>query len=223
MNKTVIPPPTVEQVKESLLKIKGEMLGDSQELTTLIAIKYNKLTELKPLWFIIDEICDCLILNKQCAAMTLTNHLLESSLKLTLVLFCKEKSIEGIEDFDTLYKKEIENFQGDTMKNNLKVAKEKNIINEDDYKDLCKMMIEYRHHISHASNNKYIREARTKIWSYDFFDSSTYEKEVGVTGNPQLNLSALELFMRQEAFRYFTHVYMYITKWDKIIRDKRHL
>lgn len=107
MNKTVIPPPTVEQVKESLLKIKGEMLGDSQELTTLIAIKYNKLTELKPLWFIIDEICDCLILNKQCAAMTLTNHLLESSLKLTLVLFCKEKSIEGIEDFDTLYKKEI--------------------------------------------------------------------------------------------------------------------
>ena len=117
MNKVILLPPTAEQVKESLLKIKGEMLGDPEKITTLIAIKHNKLTELKPLWFIINEICDCLILNKQCAAITLTNHLLESSLKLTLVLFCKEFNDEEIKDFDTLYENEIGNFQGDTMKN----------------------------------------------------------------------------------------------------------
>lgn len=87
MEKLTIPSPTAEEVKDTLLKIKGEMLNDSEKIVTLIAIKYNKLSGLKPLWFVINEICDCLIMNKQCAAMTLTNHLLESSLKLSLILW----------------------------------------------------------------------------------------------------------------------------------------
>lgn len=221
MEKLLLPSPTTEEVKNTLLEIKTNMLSGSEKITTLVAIKYNKLSLLKPLWFLINEICECLILNKQCAAMTLTNHLLESSLKLTLILFSKDRdNIDETADFDTMYADEISDFQGAKMKDNLKVAKEKNIIDEDERNDLQNMMLEYRHHISHASNNKYVRNAKTKIWIYDYSTANTSEKEVGVMGNPSLNMLALEQFMRQKAFNYFTHVYAYIAKWDKLLSEK---
>ena len=87
MDKFILPRPTNEEVEEVLLNIKGETIVDNKQLITIIAIKRNMLSYLKPLWFVVNEICDCLIINKQCAAMTLTNHLFESSLKLSLILW----------------------------------------------------------------------------------------------------------------------------------------
>ena len=157
MEKFTIPSPTAEEVKDSLMKIKGEMLENSEKIVTLIAIKYNKLSRLKPLWYVINEICDCLIMNKQCAAMTLTNHLLESSLKLSLILWkAYENPHDNSKDFETMYKKEVKMYIGKKMGENLKYATEENMINNDEFKDLSDLMLEYRDHIDHASNNKYI-------------------------------------------------------------------
>lgn len=52
---------------------------------SLIFIKYGKLNVLNELKSIISEICDCLIIGNGQAAITLTNHLFENSLKQTLI------------------------------------------------------------------------------------------------------------------------------------------
>ena len=224
MEKLTIPSPTAEEVKDTLLRIKGEMLNDSEKIVTLIAIKYNKLSGLKPLWFVINEICDCLIMNKQCAAMTLTNHLLESSLKLSLILWkAYENPHDNSKDFETMYKKEVKMYIGKKMGENLKYAIEENMINNDEFKDLSDLMLEYRDHIDHASNNKYIRESRTIIATYDFSTKETTENlNATVIGNPLLYLNTQESFMRKAAYGYFTHVYSYVMKWDKML-DERYI
>ena len=83
------------------------------------------------------------------------------------------------------------------------------------------LMLEYRDHIDHASNNKYIREARTIIATYDFSTKETTENlNATVIGNPLLYLNTQECFMRKAAYGYLTHVYSYVFKWDKMIDER---
>ena len=224
MDKFILPRPTNEEVEEVLLNIKGETIVDNKQLITIIAIKRNMLSYLKPLWFVVNEICDCLIINKQCAAMTLTNHLLESSLKLSLILWkAYGKPFDCTKDFETMYKDEVKTYIGKKMGENLKFAIEENMINNDEFKDLSDLMLEYRDHIDHDSNNKYIRESRTIIATYDFSTKETTENlNATVIGNPSLYLNTQESFMRKAAYGYFTHVYSYVMKWDKML-DERYI
>lgn len=222
MEKLTIPFPTAELVKKSLLKIKCEMLEDSEKVIALIAIKHNKLYRLQPLWFVINEICDCLIMNKQCAAITLTNHLLESSLKLSLILWkAYESPFDNSKDFETMFKKEVKMYIGKKMGENLDFALEGKLISNDEHQYLTTLMLEYRDHIDHASNNKYIRDMRTIIATYDFATKeSTENLNARVTNNPLLYLNSQENFMRKYAYDYFSRVYYQILKWDKMIHDR---
>ena len=222
MEEFVIQSPSIKETVENLLMIKGDINNDAEKVISFLAVKRNKLQGLKPLWFIINEICDCLITNKQCAAMTLTNHLLESSIKLSLILWkANLRGIDESKDFEAMYKDEIKEIQGKEMSGNLSSALDNGLISEEEYKDLSELKLEYRHHISHASNNKYIRDAKTIIMTYDTLKSESSEKEVGIIGHPLLNLLAQESFMRQNAERYFMHVYSYIMEWDKKIHEQR--
>ena len=156
--------------------------------------------------------------------MTLTNHLFESSLKLSLILWkAYGKPFDCTKDFETMYKDEVKTYIGKKMGENLKFAIEENMINNDEYKDLSDLMLEYRDHIDHASNNKYIRESRTIIATYDFSTKETTENlNATVIGNPLLYLNTQESFMRKAAYGYFTHVYSYVMKWDKML-DERYI
>ena len=220
MLKQTVKSPSAKEVAEDMLKIKNDMIDDVDKIITFLAIRRNKLQGLKPLCFLINEICECLITNKQCAAMTLTNHLLESSIKLALILWSATlRGVDETKDFEVMYKDEIKNYQGKEMSENLTSALECKLITEEEYKDLSELKLEYRHHISHASNNKYVRNAKTTIMTYDTATSESSEKEVGVTGNPILNLLAQESFMRQNAEGFFMHVYSYIMIWDAKIHQ----
>lgn len=222
MQKPILKHPSNKEISEDLLKIKSDMIADADKIVTLIAIKRNILGNLNPIWYIVNEICDCLILKKECAAITLTNHLFESSLKLFLVL-CEgnKKTTERSGNFEDMYKKEIRFFQKNKMKENLKYALDEKLITEEEHKELFGLMIEYRDNISHDSSNSYVRGAKTILLSYDFATKESEEKTVGVLGNPWLNQKAKELFMRKKAYEYFTHVYMYIMKWDKMIQEHK--
>ena len=220
MQEQKIKSPSTKEVVEDLLKIKNGTIDDVDKIITFLAIRRNKLQGMKPLWFLINEICECLITNKQCAAMTLTNHLLEASIKLALILWNADiREVDETKDFEVMYKEEIKDYQGKEMSENLASALESKLISDEEYKDLSELKLEYRHHISHASNNKYIRSARTMIMTYDAATSESSEKEVSVTGNPILNLLAQESFMRQNAEGYFMHVYSYIMTWDAKIHQ----
>ena len=219
LNQTV-KSPSSKEVALDLLNIKNSMIDDADKIITFLAIRRNKLQGMKPLWFLINEICTCLITKKQCAAMTLTNHLLESSIKLALILWNADlKDADSTKDFAVMYKDEIKDYQGKEMSENLTSALECELITKKEYKDLSELKLEYRHHISHASNNKYIRNVKTTIMTYDTATSESSEKQVGVTGNPILNLLAQESFMRQNAEGYFMHVYSYIMIWDAKIHQ----
>lgn len=222
MQKPILRTPSDKEISEELMKIRSELIENTDKIVTLIAIKRNILGNLKPICYIVNEICDCLILKKECAAITLTNHLFESSLKLFLTI-CKasERIIDKSDGFEDMYKEEIRFFQKNKMKENLKYALNKNLITEEEYKDLFNLMIEYRDNISHDSSNSFVRGAKTVVLSYDFATKESKEKIVGVLGNPWLNQQAKESFMRKNAYEYFTHIYMYIMKWDMRIQESK--
>ena len=101
MQEQKIKSPSTKEVVEDLLKIKNGTIDDVDKIITFLAIRRNKLQGMKPLWFLINEICECLITNKQCAAMTLTNHLLEASIKLALILWNADiREVDETKDFE---------------------------------------------------------------------------------------------------------------------------
>lgn len=69
--------------------------------TLLINLSNTRLLVLKPLLPDIQEICDCLFLRKYMAAITLTNLLFETMVKLTLVYYdANGRTIDDGYDFE---------------------------------------------------------------------------------------------------------------------------
>ena len=222
MHEQILKSPSAKELREDLLKIKSDMIDDENKIITLIAIKRNLLYSLKPIWYIVNEVCDCLILKKECASMTLTNHLFESSLKLFLILWkTNKKGTNETDNFEDMYKDEIRFFRKNKMKENLKYALNEQLLTKQEFVDLSNLMIEYRDNVSHGSSNSFVRGAKTFLISYDFATKESEEKTVGVLGNPWLNQQAQEFFMRKKAYEYFTHIYKYIMKWDKMLHEQK--
>lgn len=222
MIKQLINTTTAKEVSDYLLAIKNDINCDFEIILKLLRVKKTTLKGLRPLEFIINEICDCLVLNKQCAATTLTNYLLESSLKLSLIYWkAYEKPFDNKKDFEMMYIYEVEKYIGKEMSKILNFAFEEHLIDINDMNDLKKLMLEYRNHIDHASNNKSIRNLRIPIATLDLnTNESTENLNAKVTGNPLLYLIAQEDFMRINAYDYFMHVFSYILKWDDMLHER---
>lgn len=222
MEKQIINAPSSKEIIDNLLHVKSEMNSNTEEIIHLVSVKHIKLNGLRPLKSIIDEICDCIILNKQCAAITLTNYLLEATLKLSLILWkAHEKPFDNTKSFEAIYENEVKLFIGKEMSKNIASALEEKLIDEEEKDDLEEMMIEYRNHIDHASNNTIIRNARTMVATWDLRTNKTNENlNAKITGNPMLYISAQIEFMRECAYNYFMHVVSYILKWDKMLHER---
>lgn len=205
---------------QNIINIKIEK--NEARVSQLLAVQKTYLRGLRPLMSIVCEICDCLIINKQCAAMTLTNHLLESSLKLSLILWkANEKPFDNVRAFEKIYEKEVKLYMGNMLSRNIKLALEETLINDIEGKELTELMLEYRNHIDHASNNKYVRGVETIIATLNLSTGeSTENLNAKVTGNPLLYLNAQEGFMRAYAYDYFMRVFSYIMKWDNKIHER---
>lgn len=107
---------------------------------SLIFIKYGKLNVLNGLKPIISEICDCLIIGNAQAAITLTNHLFENSLKQTLITWDSQgRRFNDSERIDETFKQEVEDYDNRDIEPNIKRCKSKGLITKDEAERLIKL------------------------------------------------------------------------------------
>lgn len=197
-----------EEIKKILGDV-GSMQTCCLELQCFLCdIMETKLTLLKPLYPILAEICSCFYLQKNMAAVTLTNHLLESAIKFALVF--KEGNGKTFDDFakmDTLFEEECKMYMGETLNNNINNLHKKGMI-DDTLKDrLIHLKNLYRNPYSHASNNALVNTASTLIVCGDLSNPSYIEeRQAKVAYIPRFMVDARIDFINRTGFSYFQEV-----------------
>lgn len=94
-------------------RINAGISTESDKSTRLLIMNLSntQLRILKPLLPDIQEICDCLFLQKYMAAITLTNLLFETMVKLTLVFHeANGRTLDDGYDFENIYEKELNKY-----------------------------------------------------------------------------------------------------------------
>ena len=188
------------------------------DVNELAKIKQEKLLSLKPIKFVVNEVCDCLVKKQEVAAFTLTNYLFEASLKITLIYWeSGGKLIEDLKDFENLYRKGTKKYLGKDLFKVIGAAKRSKLITSEERESLLFLLNQFRDPFSHASNNAEISSSMIES-----FDESMLSREISVSGNPILYFDCQERYMRRRAYHYFMELYSYILKWDKMISELRH-
>ncbi len=177
-----------------------------------------KLKVLKSLLPDIQEICDCLFIRKYMAAMTLTNHVFETMVKLTLVYHeANGRTLDDGFEFENIYEKELNEYGTKNLGENIKALYQKGIITSEGHDRLLFLKNQFRNPYSHGSNNQYVSSATTDLYKGHLGSEKIEECKVSVTGNPNILLSARREFIRQYGLCYFAEIVSYIELLDKVL------
>lgn len=192
------------------------ILGDVSSLPTcsieyqcfLCDLMETKFTSLKLLYPILKEICTCFYLKNNMAAVTLTNHLLESAIKFALVF--KEgngKTFDDPRTMDTLFEEECKMYMGEDLGKNIQKLYDKGMIKAPQKDRLIHLKNLYRNPYSHASNNALVNKASKPIVCCDL-SKPTYieERQARVAYNPLFLVEARIDFINRTGISYFQEV-----------------
>lgn len=207
-----------EEVSKRVELAKSEETDTNARLL-IMNLSQTKLTVLNSLNEDIQQICDCFFLKKHMAALTLTNLLFETMIKLTLAYYDADGRTmdeEGVE-FETILEKELAEYGKNKLAKNIECLFKKNVITEDVYKRLLDLKDLFRNPYSHGSNNRYVESASTVLYEWQPGDKSIQERKVSVVGNPHLLLDARRTFVKQMGLGYFTEIVSYIQELDKFL------
>lgn len=204
------------KVDEYLSELKSRIVVNDCT-KSLIFIKYGKLNVLNGLKSIISEICNCLIIGNTQAAVTLTNHLFENSLKQTLITWDSQgKQFNDTQRIDETFKDEVEAYDDKDIEPNINKCKSKGLITKDEAKRLIELKNIYRNSFSHASYSKLFKNASTVMYSGSLKNPKEIKEETAdISKVPLLYLLAQEQFAKSNALNYFLEVYEFIDKMDK--------
>ena len=126
----------------------------------------------------IKEACDCLIFELYTACITLTNHIFEKALKLTLIQNDIGLLNLGYDDWSKLepvYKK----YANEPMGKTLDICKNIGLINDLEYKELVVYKEKYRDGFSHYSPSKILKnESKIVISTNDIKEQKAKIKEL---------------------------------------------
>ena len=182
----------------------------------IMNLSHTKLRVLNSLSSDIQEICDCLFLKKHMAALTLTNLLFETMVKLTLVYHEADgRTIDDGFEFENIYENELNKYGSKNLAVNIETLYKKGIITADGRDRLLDLKDLYRNPYSHGSNNQYVESASTTIYKGQLGSNNIDECKVSVTGNPHILLDARRTFVKQNGLGYFTELVTYIEILDK--------
>lgn len=188
---------------------------DTKRRELLVELSNTKLRVLKSIMPDIQEICDCLFLKKYMAAVTLTNLLFETMVKLTLVY--NEANGRTLADgytFDNIYAGELKKYGNKNLGDNIEMLCKKNIIDNDVKEKLIELKNTFRNPYSHGSNNQYVETAKTTLYERRLGYDKIKENTVPVTGQPYILLSARRCFIEQKGLSYFAEIVKYIIAFD---------
>lgn len=157
------------------------------------------------------------------AAITLTNLLFETMVKLTLVYHeANGRTLDDGYGFENIYEKELNKYGEKNLGENIATLYKKHIITSEERDRLLYLKNSFRNPYSHGSNNKYVESATTKLYESHLSSNEIKESIVTVTGNPYLLLEARRTFIRQYGLGYFAEIVNYITTLDKELRKLYH-
>lgn len=140
-----------------------------EDLNSCIGPNYNKIKDIFNFKYgypefdpLRDEICKCIICNLNQAAITLTNHLLESSLKKCLAMkhsvSNKHKNIK----LEESYKEGITKFDKRNLNENINTACTQGLITIEQKNLFLKFKNEFRNAYSHASTSDIFKNKSVK-------------------------------------------------------------
>lgn len=197
--------------------------SDTNTRLLIMNLSNTNLCVLKSLLPDIQEICDCLFLKKYMAAITLTNLLFETMVKLVLVYFeANGRTLDDGYDFDNMYENELKKYGKKNLGENIETLYKKDIITSEEHDRLLDLKDLFRNPYSHGSNNKYVETATTKLYEGHLGSNEIKECIAIVTGNPSLLLDARRTFIRQYGLGYFTEIVNYIATLDKELQKLYH-
>ena len=211
--------------EEIVQRINAGISTESEKSIRLLIMNLSntQLNIFKPLLPHIQEICYCLCLQKYMAAITLSNLLFETMVKLTLVYHeGNGRTLDDGYDFENIYEKELNKYGRKNLGENIKTLYQKNIITSEEQDRLLYLKDLYRNPYSHGSNNKYVENATKELYEGHLGSNEIKECIVNVTGNPYLLLEARRTFIRQNGLAYFADIVYYITSFDKNLRKLYH-
>lgn len=211
--------------EEIAQRISAGIFTQSDKNTRLLIMNLSntQLRILKSLLPDIQEICDCLFLQKYMAAITLTNLLFETMVKLTLVYHeANGRTMDDGYDFENIYETELNKYGEKNLGENIAILYKKKIITSEERDRLCYLKNSFRNPYSHGSNNKYVESAKTKLYEGHLGSNEIKECIATVKGNPYLLLDARRTFIRQYGLGYFAEIVNYITTFDKKLQKLYH-
>lgn len=197
------------------MKIAISLESDINIRMLLMNLSNTRLRVLTPLSSDIQEICDCYFLKKYMAALTLTNLLFETMVKLTLVYHEADgRTLDDGYEFEDIYEEELTKYGRKNLGENIENLYKKHIITEKDRDRLLDLKDLFRNPYSHGSNNQYIENATTTIFKGQLGSNDIKECKVSVTGNPDILLDARRSFVKQMGLGYFAELVTYIENLD---------
>lgn len=210
-----------KDVVEVQLQELGKRMSYNENNHTLISIKNCQLHVLNDLKAIISEICECLIINANQAAITLTNHLYESMLKQALIIWdSKGKRLNEKEKLDEIYKNEVTEYGDKNMESNINRCKSKGLITKEEAKRLVYLKSRYRDTFSHASSSKLFKDVLIPVYKGNLASPLNIRKEyVNISRIPMFCLEAQKIFADANAYGYFIEIYSYIDNLDRKLLD----
>lgn len=207
--------------EEILKRIEDALLleNDANTRMLLTNLSHTRLRVLNPLSSDIQEICDCLFLKKHMAALTLTNLLFETMVKLTLVFHeANGRTLDDGYEFENIFENELNKYGKKNLGENIETLYKKRIITAEGRDRLLDLKDLYRNPYSHGSNNPYVEGAKTIIYKGQLGSNTIEECKVSVTGNPNLLLDARRTFVKRMGLSYFAELVTYIEILDKELR-----
>ena len=211
--------------EEIAQRISAGIFTQSDKNTRLLIMNLSntQLRILKSLLPDIQEICDCLFLQKYMAAITLTNLLFETMVKLTLVYHeANGRTMDDGYDFGNIYETELNKYGEKNLGENIAILYKKKIITSEERDRLCYLKNSFRNPYSHGSNNKYVESAKTKLYEGHLGSNEIKECIATVKGNPYLLLDARRTFIRKYGLGYLAEIVNYITTFDKELQKLYH-
>lgn len=205
-------------IEEAVKAANSQKVKNENVLMLLTNLKLKRLSHLKMLHPIVVEICNCLYLSHNYAALTLTNYLFESMCKMALILhFGKDKVFVELKESDESYKEDIAQFGEKVLHNNIEKLFSIGILDQRERDRLLDLKDLFRNPFSHFSDNIYTKNALKEVWSVDLADPTLKEEHiiVGVDSNPEFLVEARLVFMNRMALPYFCEIHNFLTEFDK--------
>lgn len=171
-----------------------------------------------------DEICKCFMCGLYQSTMTLTNHLLEKSLKFCLASKYTFETKKKDSDIRNVFKEGIDKYDDSMLEQTINAACSQGLITKKQKKELKEFRYKFRNPYSHAFNNifegkkvkgKVVTTADLENGLDDFFKhcfDKTTDEEFELENSPFAQGIMQIKIAKEDSFPYFKRV-------DEIIRD----